>query len=55
MRYWGYFVAKLAAAAGVLWGLLALLNWYWPSEPGYYSYIPPRFGYDLWYTASTLL
>jgi hypothetical protein len=55
MRYWGYFAAKLVAAAGTLWGLLAILNWYWPPEPGYYSYIPPRFGYDLWYTAASLV
>lgn len=55
MRYWGYFAGKLAAAAAVLWGLLKLLNWYWPSEPPYYNYIPPRFGYDLWYTAATLV
>jgi hypothetical protein len=26
MRYWAYFVAKLAAAGGVLYGLLVLIN-----------------------------
>ncbi|MGO9258807.1 MAG: hypothetical protein ACLQU1_21175 [Bryobacteraceae bacterium] len=59
MRYWGYFAGKLVAAAGVLWGLLAVLNWYWPPEPRFWwdsrhSYIPPRFGYDLGYTAASL-
>lgn len=33
MRYWAYFVAKLAAAGVVLGGLLALLNWKWPVHP----------------------
>ncbi len=55
MRYWGYFAAKLVAAGGAMWGLLQLLNWYWPPEPRYYTYIPPRFGYDLWYTAAALI
>jgi hypothetical protein len=32
MRYWGYFVAKLAAAAGALYGLLWLINGIWPAE-----------------------
>jgi len=55
MRYWGYFAGKLVAAAGLLWGLLALLNWYWPPEPQFYSYVPPRFGYDLAYTTAVLV
>ncbi len=52
MRYWAYFAAKVVAAGSLLYGLLALLNWYWPPEPNNYSfdYIPPRFGYDLYYT-----
>jgi hypothetical protein len=54
MRYWGYFAGKLGVAAGALWALLKVLNWYWPPEPGYYTYIPPRFGYDLWYTVASL-
>jgi hypothetical protein len=32
MRYWGYFAAKLAAAAGILYGLLWLINGIWPAE-----------------------
>jgi hypothetical protein len=55
MRYWGYFAGKLVVAAGTLWGLLAVLNWYWPPEPRFFSYIPPRFGYDLGYTAASLI
>jgi hypothetical protein len=50
MRYWAYFVAKLAAAAAVLYGLLALLNLAWPPEPRFFNYYPPRFLYNLPYT-----
>jgi hypothetical protein len=32
MRYWGYLAAKLAAAAGALYGLLWLINGIWPAE-----------------------
>jgi hypothetical protein len=55
MRYWGYFVAKLMAAAMVLWGLLTVLNRIWPPEPKVHfgpglDFQPPRFLYDLPYT-----
>ena len=50
MRYWGFFAAKLVAAAGILWGLLGLLNMVWPPEPKFFTYTPPRFGYNLSYT-----
>src|SRR5262249_42018858 len=33
MRYWSYFAAKLVAAAAVLYGLLAILNWKYPPAP----------------------
>jgi hypothetical protein len=55
MRYWAYFCVKVIAAAGVLSGLLALLNWFWPTEPKFLSYVPPRFGYDLGYTLAVLI
>jgi hypothetical protein len=55
MRYWGYFAAKLAVAAASLYALIALLNWFWPSEPNFFTYIPPRFGYDLGYTLAVLV
>ncbi len=55
MRYWAFFAAKLAAAAGTLYGLLALLNWFWPPEPRFLSYLPPRFGYNLGYTLAVLI
>ena len=55
MRYWAYFAAKIVVAAAALFGLLALLNWFWPPEPHFFSYIPPRFGYDLPYTLAVLL
>ena len=50
MCYWGYFAAKLAVAGGILYGLLALLNWADPPEPCFYDYCPPRFPYNLPYT-----
>src|SRR5689334_25187655 len=55
MRYWAYFAAKLVVAAASLWGLLALLNWCWPPDPLFFTYIPPRFGYDLGYTLAVLV
>src|SRR5262245_29797041 len=32
MRYWGWFAAKLAVAAGVFRGLLALISWMFPPD-----------------------
>ena len=55
MRYWSYFAAKLATAAAALYGLLAALNWIWPPAPRLFTYLPPRFGYDLGYTLAVLL
>jgi hypothetical protein len=56
MRYWAYFTAKLVALASTFYGLLALLNWYWPPEPPWrFSYVPPRFGYSLGYTLTVLI
>ena len=55
MRYWAYFAAKLVTVAATFYGLLALLNWYWPPEPpSRFSYVPPRFGYNLGYTLTVL-
>src|SRR5262245_48204880 len=55
MRYWSYFAAKLIAAAAVLYGLLAILNWIYPPAPELFEYLPPRFGYDLGYTLFVLV
>jgi hypothetical protein len=55
MRYWGYLLGKLVAAAGFLYGLLLLLNRLWPPEPHFYSYAPARFGYNLGYTLAVLV
>jgi hypothetical protein len=58
MRYWAYLAAKIAVAAGVFRGLLALINWKFPPVPEYIrgvSYIPPRFGYDLSFTFAVLV
>src|SRR5205085_7663918 len=50
-----YFGGKIITAAGILYGLLSLLNWAWPPEPMFFSYRPPRFGWDLGYTFVVLL
>jgi hypothetical protein len=55
MRYWAYFAAKVVVAGAALFGLLALLNWFWTPKPDYFFDIPPRFGYDLSYTLAVLL
>ena len=55
MRYWGYFAAKVLTASASLFGLLALLNWIWPAVPPVFTYVPPRFGYDLGYTLAVLV
>jgi hypothetical protein len=55
MRYWSYFAAKLAIAGALLYSLLALLNWSWPPAPRLFTYVPPRFGYDLGFTLAVLV
>ena len=59
MRYWAYFAAKLAVAGALLYSLLALLNWAWPPtprlDPRIYTYIPPRFGWELGFTLAVLV
>jgi len=55
MRYWGFFAVKVGVAAGFLLGLLALLNSVWPPEPRFLTYVPPRFGYNLWFTLAVLV
>ncbi len=50
MRYWAYLASKLAVTGGCLYGLLRALNALWPAEPEFYSYMLPRFGYNLPYT-----
>jgi hypothetical protein len=55
MRYWAYFVGKVAVGSGALYGLLVLLNRKWPPAPNLYGYIPPRFGYDLGFTLAVLM
>ena len=55
MRYWAYFGAKVIAAGAFQTGLLALLNKKWPPSLPVGTYIPPRFGYDLFYTLCVLI
>jgi hypothetical protein len=55
MRYWTYFAAKVTFAAMVLSGMLALLNRAWPPERHFFAYVPPRFGYNLWFTLTVLI
>ncbi len=50
MRYWAYLIAKLAAAAGVLYGILMLINGIWPAEASPPPIAPLRDGPQiLWY------
>ena len=55
MRYWAYLAAKLVALLATFCGSLALLNWLWPAEPRFFTYVPPRFGYSLGYTLVVLV
>lgn len=54
MKYWGYFLAKLAVAAGAfyaLWrGLVAVI----PEPAPFRNYRLARFGQDLWWTTIIL-
>jgi len=50
MRYWTYFAAKLTVSGALLYGLLSALNFWWPPEPHFLGFGPPRFGYNLPYT-----
>jgi hypothetical protein len=45
MRYWAYFVAKLTVAAGVLYGVMGLLDKYLPKE-GSDAWAPLGQGFD---------
>src|SRR5215469_16760574 len=63
MRYWAYLAAKVVVAGAVMYGLLMLLNRYWPASLPFQvghgkdvvSYLPPRFAYDLGYTLAVLV
>jgi len=50
MRYWAYFAGKLAAIAGVSWGLYAMLYRFWPAQQQFVYNYPARFGHDLGFT-----
>jgi hypothetical protein len=54
MRYWAYFAAKLVAAGDLLYGLLMLMSRNLPPAPRLFTYVPPRFGYDLGFTLAVL-
>ncbi len=55
MKFWGYFVAKLAAAAGFLWGVWRLMYAILP-EPDVFLYTRiSRFPQDLPWTTAILL
>lgn len=51
MRYWGYFLAKLAAAAALSQGIYLVIYHLIPA-PEHFAYDnpPPRFAHDLWFT-----
>jgi len=55
MRYWAYLAAKIVVAGAAMFGILMLLNWYWPASPPFRTYQPPRFAYDLGYTFAVLV
>jgi hypothetical protein len=55
MRYWAYFAAKLVVAGTLLYGVLALLLWKLPPAPKLFTYVPPRFGYDLGFTLAVMV
>jgi hypothetical protein len=64
MRYWSYFAAKVVAVSAVFFGLSQILNRQWPAETqvirdhlghAQVTYIPPRFGWDLGFTACALV
>ena len=59
MRYWGFFIGKVATAAAILYGLLQSLNLIWPPlatvRLRHYTYRPSRFAYDLPYTTAVMI
>ena len=56
MKYWVYFVAKIAVVAVPLFGLRLLLDVIWPPLPSVYAnFKPSRFSYDLPYTLAVLI
>jgi len=54
MKYWGYFIAKFAAAAVPLLGLRLLIDGIWPPLTNAYNYQLSRFAFDLPYTMAVL-
>jgi hypothetical protein len=58
VKYWGYFLAKLAGVAGMLWGLWLALASVWPKpEPVFIQNQLVKlnpFGTHLGYTAATM-
>lgn len=51
MRYWGYFLGKLVAAAALSQGIYLIIYHLLPAQEHFaYEYPPPRFAYDLWFT-----
>ena len=55
MKYWAWFITKLAIAAAPLYGLRLLLDVIWPPLPSLYHYYrPSRFAFDLPYTLAVL-
>lgn len=50
MRYWLFFVGKLAVAAAMSLGLLHALHSLWPAPQDFMRAYPPVFGHDLGFT-----
>src|SRR5277367_3155304 len=54
MRYWGFFAGKLVVAAGLSQGIYLTIRRFgpWHVQPEFGKMYPPRFAYDLWWTAA---
>ena len=55
MKYWAYLSAKLAAAAGVLYAIAALIRYFYPKPDPFASVQQDPFAHDLTYTFTMLL
>lgn len=54
MKYWSYFAAKLAAAAGILWAGWKALNFLLPPPESFLRHKVSRFPQDLQWTGAIL-
>jgi hypothetical protein len=55
MKYWGYFIAKLAAAVLLMWAARAAIRWCFPRPPVFLGQRLEPFMHDLGYTTAMML